>query len=109
MCSLCRLIQIVIKFTKLLKLFSSNMTSQCCMLCAGERALRQILDDALKIADRCAHPADRDGIVKAVSDIQSMADALAELRAQGKVGKTTHCCKAIPDLLSWNNVINRLL
>ena len=51
----------------------------------GERALRQILEDALKIAERCAHPADRDAIVKAVSDIQSMADALAELRAQGKV------------------------
>ncbi len=44
-----------------------------------------MLDDALKIADRCVNPADREAILKAVSDIQSMKDALNELRAQGKV------------------------
>lgn len=53
-------------------------------LSPGERALRQILDDAAKIADCCADPADRAAISKAISDIQSMADALAELRSQGK-------------------------
>ncbi|ELU06809.1 hypothetical protein CAPTEDRAFT_221766 [Capitella teleta] len=51
---------------------------------SGERALRQILEDAIKIADHCSNPADRDAIHKAVSDVQSMADALAELRVQGK-------------------------
>ena len=46
-----------------------------------------MLDDALKIADRCVNPLDREAIARAVSDIQSMADALGELRQQGKVRK----------------------
>ena len=49
--------------------------------------MRQILDDALKIADRCSNPEDRDAIYKAVSDINAMMDALCELRAQGKVSE----------------------
>ena len=49
--------------------------------------MRQILDDALKIADRCSNPEDRDAIYKAVSDINAMMDALCELRAQGKVSQ----------------------
>ena len=52
---------------------------------AGERSLRQILEDALRIADRCVDQRDREGIIKSVNDITSMIDALAELRAQGKV------------------------
>jgi hypothetical protein len=52
---------------------------------SGERALRQILDDALRIADRCTDPDQREAIHKAVSDILSMTDALSELRSQGKV------------------------
>jgi len=51
---------------------------------AGERALRQILEDALRIADRCANPEDRDNITKTVSNLESMIDALCELRLQGK-------------------------
>ena len=51
----------------------------------GERALRTILEDALRVADRCVNPDDRERILKAVGDIQSMVDALAELRNQGKV------------------------
>ncbi|OQV21327.1 Vinculin [Hypsibius exemplaris] len=50
---------------------------------AGEKALRQILEHALRIADRCL-PADRDLIRKAVSDISNMVDSLSELRAEGK-------------------------
>ncbi|GAU87366.1 hypothetical protein RvY_00232-1 [Ramazzottius varieornatus] len=49
----------------------------------GEKALRQILDHALRVADRCL-PADRDAIRKAVADISNMVDSLAELRAEGK-------------------------
>ena len=52
---------------------------------AGEKAVRQILDDALKIADRCSNVADREAIYKAVSDINAMMDALCELRAKGQV------------------------
>ncbi len=53
----------------------------------GERYLRQMLADALQIANCATNPEDREAIKKAVSDIQSMTDALAELRAQGKVGR----------------------
>lgn len=49
----------------------------------GERALRQILEQALKIADRCL-PQDRDAIRKAVDGISNMVDQLCELRAEGK-------------------------
>lgn len=55
------------------------------MHCAGDKALRQILDDARKIADRCTNRGDRDAIMKSVGDIESMANALSELRQQGKV------------------------
>jgi len=51
---------------------------------AGERALKSILEDAIKVADRCAHQQDRDDIMKSVSDVQSMVAALSELRQQGK-------------------------
>lgn len=61
---------------------------QVCCVCAGERNLRQMLADALQIANCAANPEDRETIKKAVADIQSMVDALAELRAQGKVGQT---------------------
>ncbi|CAH1786025.1 unnamed protein product, partial [Owenia fusiformis] len=50
----------------------------------GERSLRTILDNAMKVADRCVYPEDREAICKAVGDINSMVDALAELRAQGQ-------------------------
>jgi len=52
---------------------------------AGDRALRQILEDAMRIADRCVNPDDRDSITKTVSNVESMLDALCELRQQGKV------------------------
>lgn len=51
---------------------------------AGDKALHQILEDARKIADRCANPAERDAIIRHVGDIESMANSLAELRQQGK-------------------------
>jgi vinculin len=49
----------------------------------GEKALRQILEHSLRIADRCL-PADRDVIRKSVADISNMVDSLSELRAEGK-------------------------
>jgi len=39
----------------------------------------------MRIADRCVNPDDRDSITKTVSNIESMLDALCELRQQGKV------------------------
>lgn len=51
---------------------------------AGDKALRQILDDARKIADRCTSRQERDSILKNVGDIESMSNALSELRQQGK-------------------------
>jgi len=57
----------------------------------GDRALRQILEDALRIADRCVNPDDREGIAKTVSNVESMLDALCELRQQGKVRTSTAC------------------
>ncbi|XP_036360826.1 vinculin isoform X11 [Octopus sinensis] len=51
---------------------------------AGDKALHQILEDARKIAERCADPAERDAIIRNVGDIESMANSLAELRQQGK-------------------------
>lgn len=49
----------------------------------GEKSLRQILDHAAEVADRCL-PADRDAIKKMVSEITTMVDALCELRDDGK-------------------------
>ena len=51
---------------------------------AGDKALSQILEDGRKVAERCTDPADRDRILKTVGDIESMKNALAELRVQGK-------------------------
>ena len=67
---------------KYIFLRSQFMWDVCCL---GERALRSVLEDGMKIAEKCTNPDDREAIVKAVGDIQSMVDALAELRAQGKV------------------------
>ena len=39
----------------------------------------------MRVADRCISVNDRERILKAAGDIQSMVDALVELRAQGKV------------------------
>ena len=47
--------------------------------------MRQILDDARKIADRCTNRQERDAIMKSVGDVESMSNALSELRQQGKV------------------------
>ncbi|GAB6023144.1 hypothetical protein CHUAL_007224 [Chamberlinius hualienensis] len=49
----------------------------------GEKSLRQILDYSNRVAERCL-PQDRDIIRKMVGDIQSMTDALCELRQDGK-------------------------
>lgn len=51
---------------------------------AGEKSLRQILEDAKRVADCCTNPDDRDRILKSVSNLESMGQALSELRQQGK-------------------------
>jgi len=67
---------------------------------SGDRALRQILDDAMRIADRCVNPDDRDSITKTVSNVESMLDALCELRQQGKVyASSALFCLSLADAL----------
>jgi hypothetical protein len=55
------------------------------ILYVGDKSLRQILEDAKRIADCCTNPEDRDRILKSVSNLESMSQALNELRQQGKV------------------------
>lgn len=49
----------------------------------GEKAVRQILDHALRVAERSL-PQDRETIRKLVDDVTTMTDALCELRQDGK-------------------------
>ncbi|CAG9818715.1 unnamed protein product [Phaedon cochleariae] len=49
----------------------------------GEKSLRQIIDAAHKVAERCL-PHDTDIIHKICSDLATMTDALCELRQDGK-------------------------
>ena len=52
----------------------------------GEKSIRQILENALKVADRSL-PMDAKHLRKLSGDIESMTDALTELRQNGQ-GKT---------------------
>uniref|UniRef100_A0A023EWN7 Vinculin n=1 Tax=Aedes albopictus TaxID=7160 RepID=A0A023EWN7_AEDAL len=54
----------------------------------GEKALRQIVDNGLKVADRCL-PQDSHIIRKLAGDITAMANTLCDLRQDGK-GTTPH-------------------
>ncbi|XP_066153986.1 vinculin isoform X9 [Euwallacea fornicatus] len=49
----------------------------------GEKSLRQIIEDAQKVAERCL-PQDAHNINKLCSDLTTMTDALCELRQDGK-------------------------
>lgn len=49
----------------------------------GEKALRQIVDNTYKVADRCL-PQDSNAIRKMADDITTMTNALCELRQDGK-------------------------
>ncbi len=60
--------------------------------------MRAILEEALKIAERCSNPDDRDAIVKMVGDISSMTDALCELRSAGKVRLSSSLHFSMPAL-----------
>lgn len=55
------------------------------LLLSGDKAIRQTIEDSRKIAERCTNPADRDAILRSASDVESMVNALSELRQQGKV------------------------
>lgn len=59
----------------------------------GEKSLRQILNHASEVADRCL-PGDRDAIKKMISEITTMVDALCELRDDGK-GTSPQVCFVI--------------
>ncbi|KAH9513752.1 hypothetical protein Btru_042006, partial [Bulinus truncatus] len=50
----------------------------------GDKSLRQIIDDSRKIAERCTNIVDRDSILRSASDVESMVNAMSELRQQGK-------------------------
>ena len=67
-----------------------EMSHKCnwLVLFAGDKALRQVVEDARKIGERCSNPAERDVILKKVGDVESMVNALSELRAQGKVDRS---------------------
>lgn len=56
-------------------------------LVSGEQAIRHMLDSAMRAAERCTNPADREAISKVVGDVRSMVDALNELKANGQVGR----------------------
>ncbi|CAH1131837.1 unnamed protein product [Ceutorhynchus assimilis] len=49
----------------------------------GEKSLRQIIEDAQKVSERCL-PQDAHNINKICSDLTTMTDALCELRQDGK-------------------------
>nr|XP_023029952.1 vinculin isoform X2 [Leptinotarsa decemlineata] len=49
----------------------------------GEKSLRQIIDAAQKVAERCL-PHDSENVNKLCSDLTTMTDALCELRQDGK-------------------------
>ncbi|KAF6041156.1 Vinc [Bugula neritina] len=51
---------------------------------SGEKALHDMLASALVAAGRCPNPRDAEVIKKTVSDVQSMVNALNELRASGQ-------------------------
>lgn len=57
----------------------------------GAHSLKNVLDDALKIGERCTNAEDEEAIRKTVSNINSMVDALCELKQQGEV-RIVHWC-----------------
>lgn len=56
----------------------------------GERAIHNMLDSALKAAEKCADPNDSRAIRKIVGDVKSMVDALNELKSNGQVKHILH-------------------
>ncbi|CAG5125329.1 unnamed protein product, partial [Candidula unifasciata] len=50
----------------------------------GDKAVHQIIEDSRKIAERCANPGDAETILRSASNVESMVNALSELRQQGK-------------------------
>lgn len=51
----------------------------------GALALRQIIDDARKVADRCVDPVMRDTMLRNIANIETMTKQLCELRKRGQV------------------------
>ncbi|XP_046612825.1 vinculin isoform X5 [Neodiprion virginianus] len=50
----------------------------------GEKSLRQIIEQAERLAERCLAPSQAEPITKLTSQITTMTDALCELRQDGK-------------------------
>ena len=55
---------------------------------SGEKAVRQILEDAKRIADRMEPGPYQAAILKSITDIQTMLDELADLRSKGQVSRS---------------------
>lgn len=62
----------------------------------GEKSLRQIVEQAERLAERCLTPSQAEPITKLASQITTMTDALCELRQDGK--GNCHCIE-IPYVL----------
>ncbi|TMS37306.1 hypothetical protein L596_004265 [Steinernema carpocapsae] len=72
----------------------------------GEKAIRRICDYSEKIAAR-ALPEDSSVIRRAVSDIMSMADAICELRTQGRYdnqGLAASCAQKLKELVGTKEI-----
>ncbi|XP_048506102.1 vinculin isoform X7 [Athalia rosae] len=68
----------------------------------GEKSLRQIVEQAERLAERCLAPSQAEPITKLASQITTMTDALCELRQDGK-GNTPQAeslARAIKDKLN---------
>ena len=50
----------------------------------GEKSIRQIIDQAQRLADRYLPPSQAEPLAKLASEITTMTNALCELRQQGK-------------------------
>ncbi|CAJ0603802.1 unnamed protein product [Cylicocyclus nassatus] len=71
----------------------------------GEKAIRRILDYADRIASR-ALPEDSYAIKRSISEIQSLTDAICELRNQGRYdneGLAASCAQKLKELVGTKN------
>eukprot|EP00058_Branchiostoma_floridae_P026868 XP_002612359.1 hypothetical protein BRAFLDRAFT_280829 [Branchiostoma floridae] len=68
----------------------------------GERSLRQIIEDARRIGERCVGP-ERDEILRLCSELTAMVDQLSDFKAKGMVGQNR--LWRLPYHLCQNNVM----
>ncbi|XP_071956456.1 vinculin-like isoform X2 [Antedon mediterranea] len=73
----------------------------------GEQAIRMILEDARKVADRCDDP-ERGQILRLVDDINAMTNELANLRGRG-LGNTPEALRLAKDIEEKLNRLENLV